>query len=101
MTARFDVHRCRRPGVPYLLDHQADFLARLPTRLVIPLLPASAIPVPIDRIHLPVRSEGADLILATNLMASVRRDQLGEKVASLADRRSEIVAAVDFRQQGF
>ena len=48
-----------------------------------------------------MRSEGADLILATNLMASVRRDQLGEKVASLADRRSEIVAAVDFLQQGF
>lgn len=44
---------------------------------------------------------GAELILATNLMASVRRDQLGQKVASLADRRSDIVAAVDFLQQGF
>ena len=99
--ARFDVHRCRRPGVPYLLDNQADFLARLPTRLVIPLLPASAIAAPIDRLHLRVRLADADLILATNVMASLRHDQLGEKVASLADRRSEIVAAVDFLQQGF
>jgi toxin CcdB len=99
--ARFDVHCCRRPGIPYLLDNQTDFLARLPTRLVIPLLTASAIPTPIDRLHLPVRVAGTDLVLATNLMASVRREQLGDKVASLADRRSEIVAAVDFLQQGF
>ena len=99
--ARFDVHRCRRAGVPYLLDNQADFLARLPTRLVIPLLPAAAVPLPIERLHLRVTVEGRDLILATNLMASVRRDPLGEKVASLADRHSEIVAAVDFLQQGF
>jgi toxin CcdB len=99
--ARFDVHRCRRPGVPYLLDNQSDFLARLPTRLVIPLLPASAAPSPIDGLHLRVTVEGRELILATNLMASVRRDQLGERVASLSERRSDIVAAVDFLQQGF
>jgi toxin CcdB len=99
--ARRDVHRCRRSGVPYLVDNQADFLSRLPTRLVIPLVPAAAIAPPIDRLHLRVTVEGRELILATNLMASIRRDQLGEKVASLEDRRSEIVAAVAFLQQGF
>ena len=88
--ARFDVHRCRRAGVPYLVDNQADFLSRLPTRLAIPLVPAMAIASPIDRLHLRVTVEGRELILATNLMATVRRDQLGE-----------IVAAVDFLQQGF
>ncbi|MFL5336912.1 MAG: CcdB family protein [Geminicoccaceae bacterium] len=99
--ARFDVHRCRRPGVPYVLDNQADFLARLPTRLVIPLLPAAAIARPIDRLHLRVTVAGAELILAVNLTASLRRGELGEKIASLADRHSDIVAAVDFLQQGF
>jgi toxin CcdB len=99
--ARFDVHRCRRAGVPYLLDNQADFLGHLPTRLVIPLVPARDIPNPIERLHLRVNVDGEDLILAANLMASIRRDQLGPKVASLTDRRSEIVAAVDFLQQGF
>jgi toxin CcdB len=99
--ARFDVHRCRRAGVPYLVDNQADFLSLLPTRLVIPLVPAAAIASPIERLHLRVTVEGRDLVLAVNLMASVRRDQLGEKVASLEERRSEIVAAVDFLQQGF
>ena len=99
--ARFDVHRCRRTGVPYLMDNQADFLGRLPTRLVIPLMPAASLPAPIERLHMRVTVERRELILATNLMASVRRDQLGEKVASLEDRHSEIVAAVDFLQQGF
>jgi toxin CcdB len=99
--ARFDVHRCRRTGVPYLLDNQADFLAGLPTRLVIPLLPATAITPPIDRLHLPMSIEGRDVVLAVNLLASVRRQELGELVTSLEDRRSEIIAAVDFLQQGF
>jgi toxin CcdB len=99
--ARFDVHRCRRPGGPYLVDNQTEFLSRLPTRLVIPLLPAAAFGSLIERLHLRVAVEGRELVLATNLMASVRRDQLGERVASLENRRSEIVAAVDFLQQGF
>ena len=99
--ARFDVYRSRRAGVPYLLDNQAHFLAELPTRLVIPLLPAAAMPSPIERLHLRVAVDGRELVLATNLMASIRRDQLGPKVGSLADRRSDIVAAVDFLQQGF
>ena len=45
--------------------------------------------------------EGHELILAANPIACVRRDQLGERVVSLSDRRSEILAAVDFLQQGF
>ncbi|MFZ1429573.1 MAG: CcdB family protein [Geminicoccaceae bacterium] len=64
-------------------------------------LPADSIPPPIERLHLRVTVYGCEQILATNLMASIRLDQLGPKVASVADRRSEIVAAVDFLQQGF
>ena len=99
--ARFDVHSCRRAGIPYLVDNQADFLHRLPTRLVIPLVARESIPSPIERLHLRVTVGGRDLILATNLMTSARRDQLGDKVASLANLRSEIVAAVHFLLQGF
>ena len=95
------VGECIAAGVPYLVDNQADFLGSLPTRLVIPLLPAAAIPSPIERLHLRVTVDGCELILAVNPMASVRRDQLGPRVGSVADRRSEIVAAVDFLQQGF
>lgn len=99
--ARFDVHRGRRAAVPYLLDVQADLLDVLPTRLVIPLLPVGEVGARVDRLHIPVEVEGRALVLATNLLSSVRRDQLGPKVGSLADRRDEIVAAVDFLQQGF
>jgi len=99
--ARFDVHRGWRASVPYLLDIQADLLDVLPTRLVIPLLPAGTVGMRIDRLHLPVEIDGRPLVVATNLMTSVRRDQLGPKIGSLAERWSEIVAAVDFLQQGF
>ena len=97
---RGSAHRRAGPARP-TADNQADFLSNLPTRLVIPLLPAAAIPAPIERLHLRVTVDGCELILAINLMASVRLDQLGPKVGSVADRRSEIVAAVDFLQQGF
>ena len=100
--ARFDVHRCRRAGVPYLVDNQADFLHPLADASGHPAGAArQSIPSPIERLHLRVIVGGRDLILATNLMASVRRDQLGDKVHPLANLRSEIVAAVDFLQQGF
>ena len=53
-------------------------------------------PAPNDRLHLRVTVAGTDLILATNLMASLHRDRLGEKVASVADRRSDVVTPVAF-----
>jgi toxin CcdB len=70
-------------------------------RIVIPLLPAEMLGMRIERLHLSVEVDGRPLVLATNLMTSVRRDQLGPKVGSLAERRTEIMAAVDFLQQGF
>lgn len=99
--ARFDVHRSRRAGVPYLLDAQADFLDVLPTRLVIPLLRERDMSARVERLHIPVEIEGQALVLAVDLLSNVRRDQLGPKVGSLADRPDEIVAAIDFLQQGF
>ncbi len=89
------------PGFPYLLGNQAEFLSHLPTRLVIPLLPAATFAGMIERLQLRVIVDSCEFVLAANLMASIRRDQLGPKVGSLTDRRSEIVAAVDFLQQGF
>ena len=99
--ARFDVHRGKTGRTPYLLDVQSDFLDQLDTRLVIPLLREGEMRGIIDRLHPRVAVEGERLVVATNLMASVRRAQLGGVVASLASERDGIVAAIDFLLQGF
>lgn len=101
--ARFDAHCDKAGRTPYLLDAQSDFLDQLDTRLVIPLLREGEMRGIIDRLHPRITIEGERLVAATNLMASVRRAQLGRVVASFASapERDEIVAAIDFLLQGY
>lgn len=99
--ARFDVRRDKAGRAPYLLDVQCDFLDDLETRLVIPLLREGEMRGIIDRLHPRVAVEGEGLVVATNLMASVRKAQLGEVVESLASERDGVVAAIDFLLQGY
>lgn len=100
--ARLDVHRnLARGDAPFLLDVQANMLAALRTRLVIPLLPAAIRRERIRQLNLPVEIEGTGYVLATEFMAAVDRRTLGPVVASLDDRHFEITAAIDFLLQGF
>ena len=48
--ARFDVY-ANRGGLGFLLDVQADLIARLNTRMVVPLLPLDAAPTPATRLN--------------------------------------------------
>jgi toxin CcdB len=99
--ARFDLYRDRTGAVSCLLDVQASFLDRLPTRLVVPLLAEAGFRGFVQHLHLRVEVEGAAMIMATNLMAAVPRGRLGARVGSLESRHDELVAAIDFLLQGF
>ncbi len=98
--ARFDI--CANPaGAGYLLIVQSDLLDHLNTRMVVPLLPLAQAPQP-ARILNPVFAVGAEsFVMATQFMAAVPTAILKEPVASLDQRRDEIVAALDFLMQGF
>lgn len=98
--ARFDL--CANPtGAGYLLIVQSDLLDHLNTRMVVPLLPLAQAPQP-ARILNPVFAVGAEsFVMATQFMAAVPTAILKEPVASLDQRRDEIVAALDFLMQGF
>ena len=99
---RFDVHRSRYSSGPrLLLDVQADLLAELRTRLIIPLVPANAAFKRVTRLHPLVVVEGRPTVLVTDLMAAIDRRRLGDTVMSLETRRHEIGAAIDFLLQGF
>lgn len=97
--AQFDVHRSRDGGA-LLLDCQNDLLNHLETRLVIPLLPdRTARELP--RLHPLFDIDGKSLILATQLAAAVDVKELGPRIASLAERRYEILNAIDVLLTGY
>ena len=102
--AQFDIHANSAAGevdFPYLLDIQSDFLDRLNTRLVVPLMALDSFGTPIERLNPVFEVAGGAYVGVFTEMAGVSRNLLGEVVDSAAERRDEIVAAVDFMIQGF
>lgn len=103
--AQFDVYRNHNPAshetIPYLLDVQSDMLEPLSTRVVVPLVRVSAMGKAAKYLNPLVVVEGVDLVMSTAELAGVPSRLLADKVLSLAHRRDEIVAALDFLFSGF
>lgn len=98
--ARFDVY-ASPGGAGYVLDVQADVLSGLNTRIVVPLLPLSDAPEPAKRLN-PVFEIGSEPhVMVTQFMAAVPRALLRSPVSNLADRDSDIMAALDMVLVGF
>ncbi|MCW3476903.1 CcdB family protein [Limobrevibacterium gyesilva] len=93
-----DVHR--NPGdsrdyAPFLLDVQADLLDDLDTRVVVPLVHARVFGRRAERLHPLFNVEGQDVVMATHLVAAVKRTGLGVRIASLRDQREVVIGAID------
>ena len=94
--AQFDLFKNPRAGAyPLLLDVQADVLSSLATRVVVPLTPRKRYGRPITRLNPTATVQGVEYVLVFQEMAAIAASGLGERVASLANRRTELVAAVD------
>jgi toxin CcdB len=103
--AQFDVYRNPNPAtrsrVPYLLDVQAELLASLATRIVVPLARPDAVGgKPAERLNPQFELEGRRLVMLTPELAGVPRRALGERVANLAPERGAIIAALDLALTG-
>lgn len=92
--AQFDVHRLVR-GNGLVIDCQSDLLAHLDTRFVAPLVQPSDLLPAARRLNPVFQLEGAPWAMQTQAAAAIRKRDLGEVVASLADRDTEIVGAFD------
>ena len=93
---QFDVYRNPRGGrYPLLLDVQAELLERLATRVVVPMTPAEGRAEPISVLNPTATIEGVDYVLEFQELAAVPRSELAAPIASLSERRSELIAAVD------
>jgi toxin CcdB len=98
--AQFDVrvnlNTRSKKRVPYLLDVQNDLLDDLMTRVVVPLVLASAIGGGAERLNPAFKIKGRNLAMSTAEMAGVPKNILGEKITSLIDERNQIIGAIDF-----
>jgi len=100
---QFDVHR---NGVdssryaPFLLDIQADLLEDLATRIVVPLILMPLFGRRAGRLHPILAIDNQQVVMATHLVAAIRRGELGVPVASLRDQRDEIIRAIDILLAG-
>ena len=103
--AQFDVYQNPNPDTarvfPYLLDVQADLLDKLPTRVVVPLVGISMLNRATPELNPQFEIEGAKMFMLTAQVAGVAVSLLGAKVCSLKDRRSDILAALDFLFVGY
>jgi toxin CcdB len=88
-------------GVGYLLDVQAEVHSLLNTRMVVPLLPLAAAPVPARTLNPLFDLNGEKYSMVTQYMAAVPVAALKGTVCNVEDRRNDIVAAVDLLLQGF
>jgi toxin CcdB len=97
--AQFDVHRNANKGTreafPYLLDVQADLLSGLRSRVVVPLMRPGVIRSNVTRLNPAFSVEGKNTVMATPQLAAVPLSALGPRVTNLAERRAEIVGALD------
>ena len=100
--AQFDVYENINPNtneqIPYLLDIQNDILKSLQTRVVVPLV-IGMNPAKIFNPQFSINNE--ILTMSTAELAGISLDNIGDKVCSLENKRTEIISAIDFMVTGF
>lgn len=98
--AQFDIHANLNPQTkkfaPYIVVLQNDYFDQLKTRLVAPLISPWAQALAPKGLNPEIAVRGESLWLSVHEMAAVPTVKLGRVVASVADRRAEILGAIDF-----
>ena len=99
--ARLDVYRGpERSSRIYVVDVQADLLADLMTRVVVPLIPeASGRKVAAD-LNPVFEIEGQPHVLVTQAVATVPRRELRQVVTSLSEHHDTVLRALDVLLRG-
>ena len=100
--AQFDVHRnkgSQKESIPFVVLVQSSLFDGYRRRVIVPLVVRSALPGLAtsagSRMNPVFQIEGMNVVLHPLDMVSVSVDQLGQHVASLADRGLSISDALD------
>jgi toxin CcdB len=97
--ARFDLHR-RRGTRDWLLDVQADLLTDLPTRMVVPVLPAAEAPPALNELNPQVEIEGELHTVFPQYMTAIERRELGKPLGNLGAQGARIERALKLLHHG-
>jgi len=97
--ARFSVY-LNPEGNGYLLDVQAEIMRQLNTRVVVPLMPLGKAPQPATRLNPLFVIEAVEHTMVTQYLAAVPISILKRETMNLAERRDDIVNAIDLLLQG-
>lgn len=90
---QFDVYRAG--AAAYALDCQSDNLPHLTSRLTVPLVRVEDAPPPIATLNPILTVAGQPCSMLTQFAGAVSGRSLGEPIASLAQHRLAIQAALD------
>ena len=97
--AQFDVYlntnADTRKAMPYLLDLQADLLDMLATRVVAPLVLVEEMGLAAKQLNPQFKIKGVAVVMSTAELAGISTRSLGDKVASLKNKRNEIISALN------
>ena len=95
--AQFEVYRL---GSALVVDCQSDLLSHIDSRFVAPLVPSSDAPPAVSRLNPTFGIGDEDYIMLTQAAGAVRRSELQEVGASLAEHSFEITNAIDVLVSG-
>ena len=98
--ARFEAYRMR-DSTDIVLDCQADLLTMLPTRFVVPLVPAVRFRALYPRLNPIFRIADAEYVLATQMAGTVPCNRMGNRVAGFGDEQTAIMNALDMLLTGY
>ena len=103
--AQFDVFENDDEGskntIPFLLDVQHDLHSTLATRTIIPLVLIFPADLELKKLCPHFNVLGQDIAMSTPEIAGYPVHDLGSRVMSLAEHRTEILGAIDFLLSGF
>jgi toxin CcdB len=102
---QFSVYKNKNPSTrsayPFLVDVQSDLLRDLKTRVVVPLVKVTALgKKPIQHLTPIVEVDGQKYLMLMPQLAGITAKDLGVEVGSVAKKRNDIVAAIDFLVTG-
>lgn len=102
---QLDVYRNKNPATrelyPLLVDIQADLLADLQTRIVVPLTQARRlVKHPLAILTPIIRVAGEEYVLVTPELAGIAKSALGARVANIDGQRDTIISALDLLVTG-
>lgn len=97
---QFDILENRNPDtreqVPYLMLLQANLFEDLATQVVAPLISAERYGPRLDWLNPVILVRGAAYVVSIPELAGVPASVLGDRVASAASQRQDMISALDF-----